>query len=108
MIHTPCEAIVWEELPVLRKELVRSMIDNFGLSQKAASEKLGLTSAAVSQYFSGKRGKIDITNKEYLDEINKSAELIITRGDGIVVSEICRLCKFFVSKKLFPIGDKKK
>ena len=64
MKQTPCEYIVWRGLPVLRKEIARSMIDNFGLSQTEAAQRLGLSPAAVSQYLSGKRGKIDITDVE--------------------------------------------
>ena len=102
MKPTPCEYLVWHGLPVLRKEIAKSMINDFGLKEKEAAKKLGVSTAAVSQYLSGKRGKIDISNAEVLNEINVSAERIITKGDRVVVSEICRLCKFFSSKKLFP------
>ena len=77
------------------------MINDFGLSQKEAAHKMGVTSAAVSQYLSGKRGNIDINNIEILQEINKSAKNIIKKGNGIFVSEICRLCKLLSSKKIF-------
>ena len=102
MKQTPCEYIVWYGLPVLRKEIARSMINDFGLNEKKAAKKLGVSQAAVSQYLSGKRGKIDIIDVEILHEINRSAERIINQGNGAVVSEICRLCKFFSSKELFP------
>jgi predicted transcriptional regulator len=102
MKQTPCEYIVWHGLPVLRKEIVKSMIENFGLSQKEAAERLGITSSAVSQYLSGKRANPDITDKAVLYEIDKSAERIIKKGNGVIISETCRLCKFFSSKKIFP------
>ncbi len=101
MKQTPCEYIVWHGLPVLRKEIARSMINNFGLSQNEAAQRLGITPAAVSQYLSGKRGKLDISCNESLQEINISAERIIKQGNGITALEICRLCKNFSSKKLF-------
>jgi predicted transcriptional regulator len=104
MKHTPCEYIVWNGLPVIRKEIAVSMIDDYGLSQKETAEKLGISPAAVSQYLSGKRGKMNITDKELCKQINKSAERIIQQGDGILVSEICRLCKISASKKLFNLG----
>lgn len=102
MKQTPCEYIVWHGLPVLRKEIAKSMIDNFGLSQKEAAEKLGISSPAVSQYLSGKRGNVDITDMEILDEINKSAKRIIKSGEKVSISETCRLCKIFSQKKIFP------
>jgi len=102
MKRTPCEYIVWHGLPVLRKEIAKSMIHNFGLNEKEAAEKLGVTPSAISQYLNGKRGKIDITDNEVLHEINISAKRIVNQGNGIVVSETCRLCKLFSSKKLFP------
>jgi len=101
MKQTHCEYIVWHGLPILRKEIARSMINNFGLIEKEAAEKLGIIPAAVSQYLSGKRGKIDITDAKILYEINISTERIINQGNGAVVTEICRLCKFFSSKRLF-------
>ena len=101
MKQTPCEYIVWHGLPVLRKEITRCMINDFGLNETEAAEKLGVTPAAVSQYLNGKRGKINITDVEVLHEINISTERIIYNGTGTVVPELCRLCKLFSSKNLF-------
>ena len=78
------------------------MINDFSLNEKEAAEKLGVSPAAVSQYLSGKRGKINVNDVEVLNEINISAKRIIDQGNGIVVPEICRLCKIFSSKNLFP------
>lgn len=93
MLETPCEEMKWEGLPIIRKELVKCMINDFGLNQKEAAEKLALTPAAVCQYLSRKRGKISIIEEEILIEINISAGRIIEHGDTIVIKEICRLCK---------------
>ena len=101
MEHTPCEYIVWNGLPIKRKVIAKSMINDYGLNQKETAEKLGITSAAVSFYLSGKRGKMDIINKELLEEMNISAKRIIQLGDEFLISEICRLCKIFASKKMF-------
>ena len=102
MKQTPCEYIVRHGLPVLRKEIVKSMINDFDFSQKEAAKKIGVTSAAASQYLSGKRAKIDITDEGIRKEINRSAERIVQQGDGTIISETCRFCKIFSSKKLFP------
>jgi len=106
MKHTPCEYIVWHGLPIIRKEIALTMIDTFGLKQKDAAEKLGLTPSAISQYLSGKRGnEEDFFNEEFdeeiLNEIKKSAENIINKGEEETIVEICRLCKLLSSKKIF-------
>jgi len=103
MKGTPCEYMMWNGLPVIRKEIAESMINNFGLNQKEAAKNLGVTPAAVCQYLSKKRGKIKIVDKSILIEINKSAERIIQSEVVIVVSETCRICKILISKGVFPL-----
>ena len=103
MKYTPCVYIVWNGLSIIKKGIAKSMINDYGLSQKETAEKLGISSAAVSQYLSGKRGKMNVTDKEIRKEINRSAERIIQLGDEVIVSETCRLCKIFTSKNLFPV-----
>ena len=93
MRRTTCEYMMWNGLPVIRKEIAESMINDYGLSQKEAAEKLGITPAAVCQYISKKRGKIEISDKKVLKEIKASAENIIENGDSSVLSETCRICK---------------
>ena len=93
MIRTPCEYMMWNGLPVIRKEIAESMIKDFGLSQKEAAEKLGITPAAVCQYISGKRGRVEISDKIVLTEIKISAENIIEANGKSVLSETCRICK---------------
>ncbi len=104
MKQTPCEYMMWNGLPVIRKEIAESMINDFGLNQKEAAQKLGVTPAAVCQYLSKKRGKIKITDEEVLTEINKSAEVIIQREDGAVIPETCRICKILMKKRIFPLA----
>jgi predicted transcriptional regulator len=95
--------MIWKGLPAIRKEIAESMITDFGLTQKETAEKLGLTPAAVCQYISKKRGKIEIINKHILQEISISAERIIKSNNGIsVISETCRICKIMKSKGLIP------
>jgi len=83
----------WQGLPIIRKELVKIMINDFGLNQKEAAAKLGITPAAASQYLTKKRGKISIVNDEILFEINFSAEKIIKHGETVLTDEICRICR---------------
>ena len=58
MQRTYCEYMMWNGLPVIRREIAESMINKYGLNQKEAAKKLGVTPAAVCQYVSKKRGKI--------------------------------------------------
>jgi predicted transcriptional regulator len=102
MKRTPCEYILWNGLPVIRKEIAESMISNFGLNQKEAAEKLGMTPAAVCQYLSKKRGNTAIENEELLKEITLSAERIISQEEVDVIEETCRICKLFMEKGVFP------
>jgi hypothetical protein len=106
MNPTPCEYMMWNGLPVIRKEIAKSLIDNFNLNQKEAAKKMGVTPAAVSQYFSKKRGKFKITDSEILEEIKKSAEKIIHQEEGAIVPETCRICRLLLSKGVFPFTCK--
>jgi hypothetical protein len=94
---------MWNGLPVIRKEIAESMIQDFGLSQKEAAEKLGITPAAVCQYLSRKRGKIEINDKKVLKEIKVSAGTIINSGDGHILKETCRICKLLRSRPGFNL-----
>jgi predicted transcriptional regulator len=104
MKQTPCEYMMWNGLPVIRKEIAESMINDFGLNQKQAAQKLGVTPAAVCQYLSKKRGKIKIVDESVLVEINRSAERIIQQEGEAVISETCRICKILMAKGIFPIA----
>jgi len=103
MRRTTCEYMMWSGLPVIRKGIAESMIIDFGLSQKEAAEELGLTPAAVCQYVSKKRGKVDISDEFVLKEIKTSAGNIIENGGGSVLSETCRICKLLRSSRQFSL-----
>ncbi len=105
MKPTPCEYMMWNGLPVIRKEIAESMINNHGLNQKETAKKLGVTPAAICQYLSKKRGKIKIVDEYILKEIDKSAERIIkNEGANVVVPETCRICKILISRGIFPFS----
>ncbi len=78
---------------MIRKGIAESMINDFGLSQKETAEKLGVTPAAICQYVSKKRGRIDISDQVVLNEMKISAESIINNDGGSVISETCRIFK---------------
>ena len=47
MRRTPCEYMLWNGIPTIRKELAETLIKQYGLSQREAAEKLGITPSAV-------------------------------------------------------------
>ena len=99
MKKTPCEEIIWNIIPVIRKMLACCIIHEHGLSQRETAEKMGLTPAAICQYESEKRGKEKIRNEDLKNEVRLSAEKIIREGKHIVGSEICRLCIYIRTHK---------
>ncbi len=103
MKRTTCEYMMWSGLPVIRKGIAESMINDFGLSQKEAAEQLGLTPAAVCLYVSNKRGKIDISDETVLNEIKISAGNIIENENSSIISETCRICKLLRSTSKFSL-----
>ena len=94
----PCEIIVWEVLPIIRKEFAKSLIKDHGFTQRKAAEKLGLTEASISRYISNKRGEIKKLNKEIMKEIQKSTARIFKGNNKIVIKETCRICDLLKSE----------
>ena len=65
-------------IPAIRRKLVQMMVKK-GIKRKEIAEKMHLTKAAVSQYISGKRGKIEVDEEileECCDEIIKGSHHI--------------------------------
>jgi predicted transcriptional regulator len=99
-LNCPCEIIVWQILPAIRREIAKSLIQDFGLTQKEAAEKLGLTEAAVSRYISGKRADFEIPNGKVAKEIKESTNKIRNGDNKIVINETCRICDILKSNNL--------
>lgn len=97
-MKAPCEKILWYILPAIRKELVRSIVKEYGHSQRGAARFLGISDAAVSQYLSKKRGRVQIRDKKVLTEISRAAKRII-EDDKNVEAEICGLCGLIRNSK---------
>ena len=87
----PCEFVIWNILPAIRRELTRSLVHDFGLKQRQAAQLIGMTDAAVSQYLSGKRGKFLITDPEILDDIASIAQQIYN-GRELTNNDLCSVC----------------
>ncbi len=102
MQRTPCEYMIWNRIPAIRKELAEALIKQFGLSQREAAEKLGLTPAAICQYLSKKRGKTDIFDDTIIEEITISAQRIMQNNGSTVIVETCRICQIVQKKQTIP------
>ena len=98
-MKTPCEIIVWNIVPIIRKEFAKNLIENHGLNQRKVADKLGITESAVSRYMSGKRGILEITDDEILEEIKLSANKIAAENGSTVIEETCRICRLLKSKE---------
>lgn len=96
-MKTPCEIIVWQILPVIRKELAKNLVGNHGLTQREAAKILGTTEASVSRYISGKRGHSEINDNEILNEIGESANRIFDGNGTSVIKETCKICNLIKS-----------
>lgn len=105
MVKIPCEEVIWNVLPVIRKEFSRSLIRNYDLNQKQIAEILNITPAAVCQYFSNKRGYYELQDEEILHEIDNSARRIFEGGTTQLVRETCRICRLLHTRKIFKELD---
>jgi len=92
-MKTPCEIIVWNIVPIIRKEFAKNLVDKHGLNQRETANKLGITEAAVSRYISGKRGALEITNNNIINEIKNSSKRIVKENGTAVIEETCRICR---------------
>ena len=97
-MKTPCEIIVWNIVPVIKSEFAKSLVNEFGLNQRETAIKLGTTEASISRYISGKRGALEITDKEILKEIKNSAGKISKENGHNVIEETCRICRLLKSR----------
>ena len=100
--YQPQEIEVWYVIPAIRKQIAKEL-KNFGKNQTEISSILGITKAAVSQYFSQKRGKNIVFSKNIELKIKNSAEKISKNPENLtieiqkIVQEIRKsglLCKY--------------
>jgi len=98
IMKLPCESIIWDILPSIRKEFALNLINEYGLSEKETAKKIKITTSAVSQYISGKRASIKINDKEILKEIHKSSKNILMNNGENIVFETCRICTLLRGK----------
>lgn len=90
----PQEIEVWYILPSLRKKLAKDLV-SLGMKQKEVASTLGITEAAVSQYFKSKRAKDIEFNKKIKDSIKISAQRIYRNKNSYLkeIQDISNLIK---------------
>jgi len=88
IVH-PQELEVWYAIPAIRREIAKEM-KRRGLEQKKIAKNLGVTEAAISQYFSKKRAQEikfgDILKKEIMKGVDK-----ILANPNLIVQEVQRI-----------------
>lgn len=90
MKSLPQEIEIWYLIPAIRRELTRIFISDFGMNQKKASEILGITESAVSQYSKFKRGNELKFSESELKYIEQTSKEIIENGNAN--ENIYKLC----------------
>ncbi|MEM0231275.1 MAG: helix-turn-helix domain-containing protein [Candidatus Woesearchaeota archaeon] len=98
----PCEEVIWKTLPAMRRELARIMVEELKISRREASEKLGITEAAISQYLKNKRGSKVIFTPQEIKLLKKAALKMANLSDSEMLSkEFCAVCSAVRREGLF-------
>ncbi len=90
----PCEVVVWQILPLVRRELACELVSGHGMSQAGVAKTFGVTDAAISQYLSKKRGgeySSAPMYEDFLNDVKESAARIVD-GTSDYNAEVCRIC----------------
>ncbi|MCD6226572.1 MAG: transcriptional regulator [Candidatus Aenigmarchaeota archaeon] len=100
-----CEVVVSYILPAIRALITRELLTAYNLTQMEASELLGITQAAISQYNKESRGaKVSILEKDKkIMKMIKQLAKKIARGNMTALkinSEFCKICKEIRKRKL--------
>lgn len=92
-LKLPQEIEVWYIIPAIRRELAKAF-QKKGMKQREIARTLDITDAAVSQYFSSKRGTEVKFNQMIKKDLKQAAERIIKGGDTLVeIQRICKSCR---------------
>lgn len=90
----PCEVMVWQVLPLVRRELARELVRTHGITQAEVAKRFDVTDAAISQYLTNKRGgeySSAPMYPEFLEAVRRSAARMAD-GTSTYDREVCQLC----------------
>lgn len=89
----PCELVVWKILPAIKAEIAREL-KRSGLKQKEIAKLLGVTEAAISQYFSKKRAKDFKVPREFKEMLSTVARHVKeSEAKSVLMFGVCQVCK---------------
>jgi len=97
-MRPPCEPIVQYVLPAFRCLVAKELVERYKFSQVEIADKLGTTQAAISQYFSSKRGEKRMRAVQSVPKIRSAAKRLakeiaterVSADDAMV--RFCGLC----------------
>lgn len=90
-MKTSYELIITELFPAARALIAKKLTDSYGLSQKEAAEKLGVTQPAISHYkrnLRGHRNEIFKQNSVLVQQIDEMARKIASEGMKMEVASL--------------------
>ncbi|MCL2607396.1 MAG: transcriptional regulator [Methanomassiliicoccaceae archaeon] len=92
----PCEIVVVDILPVVRKELSIELIKVHKMTMADVARLFKVSGTAVSQYVNGIRGDSDLIenspfNGKFMEAIATSAEKLANKKSDIA-KELCHIC----------------
>ena len=90
-----CQTLFNNAIPAAVKSIItKELLETYGFTQEQVAEKLGITQAAVSQYFNGVRGKKvnDILSNPKLSNWIKKLAAEISSGNFRLGETECDLC----------------
>lgn len=90
-----CQTLFENAIPSAAKSIItKELIETYGYTQEKAAEKLGITQAAVSQYYNGVRGKKvnEILSNPKLTSWIKKLTAEIAAGNFRLSESHCDLC----------------
>jgi hypothetical protein len=97
-MRLPCEIVIIDILPIIRKELSVRLVEAHGLMKADVARMFDVSGTAISQYIHGTRGDNRLVSDcpdydKFIKEIVTSAEKIAT-NENTVLNELCRICDF--------------
>ena len=100
-----CEIVSQDVIPALRALLAKELMDKYKMTQGKVAEKLGVSQAAVSQYYRSVRGSKTnfLQNDKEITQFIKKVAGRIASGELNYISaleEFCMACKLIRKKKL--------